>query len=87
MVLVGEQILTTISGVVDGNSVAAEIGTGSGEVSYVRTPEGEWVTGADGEWVEPDGEPPGSGSLSSTRGTRRSPSRWCESRIAPIRPV
>lgn len=58
VVLVGEQILTTISGVVDGNSVAADIGTGSGEVSYVRTPEGEWITGTDGKWVELDGEPP-----------------------------
>ena len=58
MVLVGEQTVTTISGVVDGNSVAADIGTGSSEVSYVRTPEGEWVTGAVGEWVALDGEPP-----------------------------
>jgi uncharacterized Zn-binding protein involved in type VI secretion len=58
VVLVGEQAVTTISGVVDGNSVAAEIGTGSSEVSYIRTPEGEWVTGAGGEWVALDGEPP-----------------------------
>ena len=58
LVLVGEQTLTTIEGVVDGNSVAAAIGTGSGEVSYIRTPDGEWVTGADGEWVALDGEPP-----------------------------
>jgi hypothetical protein len=58
MVLVGEQTLTTISGIVDGTSVAADIGTGSGEVSYIRTPEGEWVTGSDGEWVELEGEPP-----------------------------
>lgn len=58
LILVGEQTLTTIEGVVDGNSVSAAIGTGSGEVSYVRTPDGEWVTGADGEWVALEGEPP-----------------------------
>ncbi len=58
VVLVGEQTLTTISGSVDGNSVAAEIATGSTEVSYVRTPDGEWVTTADGEWVALEGEPP-----------------------------
>lgn len=58
LILVGEQTLTTIEGVVDGNSVAAAIGTGSGEVSYIRTPDGEWVTGSDGEWVALEGEPP-----------------------------
>jgi len=58
VVIIGEDALTTISGIVDGNTVAAEIGTGTGEVSYVRTPEGEWVTGADGEWVALEGEPP-----------------------------
>ncbi|HEX5695873.1 MAG TPA: hypothetical protein VFZ15_05775 [Acidimicrobiia bacterium] len=58
VVLVGEQTLTTISGAVDGGSVAADVVTGSGEVSYVRTPDGEWVTGPDGEWVELEGEPP-----------------------------
>ena len=58
LILVGEQTLTTIEGVVDGNSVAAAIGTGSGEVSYIRTADGEWVTGADGEWVALEGEPP-----------------------------
>ena len=58
LILVGEQTLTTIEGIVDGNSVAAAIGTGSGEVSYIRTPDGEWVTGANGEWVALEGEPP-----------------------------
>lgn len=58
VVLVGEQTLTSISGIVDGNSVAAEIATGSTEVSYIRTPDGEWVTTADGEWVALEGEPP-----------------------------
>jgi hypothetical protein len=58
VVLVGEQTLTTITGAVDGSSVAAEVVTGSGEVSYIRTPDGEWVTGPDGEWVELEGEPP-----------------------------
>jgi hypothetical protein len=64
-VLIGEDALTTISGIVDGNTVAAEIGTGTGEVSYIRTPEGEWVTGADGEWVALEGEPPVSPPLDS----------------------
>lgn len=58
VVLVGEQTLTTVSGVVDGNSVSAEIITGTREVSYVRTADGEWATGADGKWVELEGEPP-----------------------------
>ncbi|MGH8914956.1 MAG: hypothetical protein ACRDZM_10630 [Acidimicrobiia bacterium] len=58
VVLVGEQTLTTITGNVDGNAVAAEIATGSSEVSYVRTADGEWVTGPDGDWVELEGEPP-----------------------------
>jgi hypothetical protein len=58
VVLVGEQTLTSISGIVDGNSVAAEIATGATEVSYIRTPGGEWVTTADGEWVALEGEPP-----------------------------
>lgn len=58
LVLVGEETLTTISGIVDGSSVAAEIITGSTEVSYVRTSDGEWVTGDGGEWVELEGEPP-----------------------------
>jgi hypothetical protein len=58
VVLVGEETLTSIMGVVDGEAVSAQIATGTSEVSYVRTPEGEWVTGADGEWVELEGEPP-----------------------------
>lgn len=65
VVLVGEQTLTTITGNVDGGSVAAEISTGSGAVSYVRTPDGEWVTGADGEWVPLEGEPPVSPPLAA----------------------
>jgi hypothetical protein len=58
VVLVGEDTLTTITGVVDGTSVAAEIATGTGVVSYVRTPDGEWVTGPDGEWGALEGESP-----------------------------
>jgi hypothetical protein len=58
IVLVGEQTVTTMTGVVDGESVSAEIATGTSEVSYVRTPEGEWVTGPDGDWVALEGEPP-----------------------------
>lgn len=58
MVLVGEQTLTSISGVVDDTAVAARIETGASELSYVRTAEGEWVTGPDGEWVILEGEPP-----------------------------
>ncbi len=58
MVLVGEQTLTSIDGVVDDAAVAARIETGASELSYVRTAEGEWVTGPDGEWVILEGEPP-----------------------------
>jgi len=58
VVLIGEETLTTIAGIVDENSVAAVIGTGSTEVSYIRTSDGEWVTEADGAWVELEGEPP-----------------------------
>jgi len=58
VVLVGERTLTTMTGVVDGSSVAAEIVTGTSEVAYVRTADGEWATGPDGEWVELEGTPP-----------------------------
>jgi hypothetical protein len=57
VVMVGEEPVTTINGVVDAGSVAAEIVTGSESLSYVRTAEGEWVTGADGAWVPLEGEP------------------------------
>jgi hypothetical protein len=65
VVLVGEDTLTTITGVVDGTSVAAEIATGTGVVSYVRTPDGEWVTGPDGEWGALEGEAPVSAPLAT----------------------
>jgi hypothetical protein len=58
VVLVGEQTLTTMNGLVDGDSVSAEIATGTSEVSYIKTSEGEWVTGPDGDWVALEGEPP-----------------------------
>jgi hypothetical protein len=58
VVLVGEQTVTTMTGVVDGGSVSANIATGTSEVSYVRTQEGEWVTESDGDWVALEGEPP-----------------------------
>jgi hypothetical protein len=58
VVLVGEDTLTSIGGVVDGNSVSAQIETGASELSYVRTADGEWVTGPEGEWVILEGEPP-----------------------------
>jgi hypothetical protein len=63
VVLVGEETLTSITGVVDGTSVGAEITTGTGVVSYVRTPEGEWVTEADGTWAPLEGEAPVSAPL------------------------
>lgn len=56
VVLVGEQALTTINGIVDAGSVAADIVTGQETVSYVRTAAGEWVTGPDGAWVPLEGE-------------------------------
>jgi hypothetical protein len=65
VVLVGEDTLTSISGIVDGNSVSAEVAAGGSELSYVRTPEGEWVTGPDGEWVVLEGEPPVAAPLGS----------------------
>ena len=58
VVLIGEETLTSITGVVDGTSVGAEITTGTGVVSYVRTPEGEWVTDADGSWSSMEGDAP-----------------------------
>jgi hypothetical protein len=65
VVLVGEDTLTTIDGVVDGQEVAAEVSTGTGSVSYVRTTEGEWVTDSEGAWVALEGEPPVSAPLSA----------------------
>lgn len=50
--------LTTISGVVDGTAVAADITSGSSRVSYVHTDEGEWITDADGTWIVLEGDPP-----------------------------
>ncbi len=63
VVTVGDQVVTTIAGVVDGESVAATITTGTSEVSYVRTPEGEWVTGPDDEWAVLEGEAPAGAPL------------------------
>ncbi|MGB8360436.1 MAG: hypothetical protein WCE80_03475 [Acidimicrobiia bacterium] len=54
----GGQALTTITGVVDGTSVAAHISTGSSQVSYVHTDAGEWITDADGTWIVLEGDPP-----------------------------
>jgi hypothetical protein len=34
-------------------------------LSYVRTPDGEWVTGADGEWAALEGEAPVSPPLAA----------------------
>lgn len=59
------ETLTTISGVVDGTSVAADINAGASQVSYVHTDEGEWITDADGTWVALDGEPPVAPPLSA----------------------
>ncbi len=59
------ETLTTIGGVVDNGSIAAEIATGTGKVSYVRTADGEWITNAEGTWVELDGEAPVAPPLSS----------------------
>ncbi len=64
LVTVGEQTVTTIQGVVDGESVAASIMAGTSQVDYVRTPEGEWVTGPDDEWSVLEGEAPAGAPLS-----------------------
>jgi hypothetical protein len=63
MVMVGDQMITSIQGVVDGDSVAATITAGTSDVSYVRTPEGEWVTGPDDEWSVLEGEAPAGAPL------------------------
>lgn len=57
-VMIEDETITTIDGVVDNGSVSATIATGAQEVSYVRTSEGEWVTDAGGDWVDLEGEPP-----------------------------
>jgi hypothetical protein len=64
VVTVADQTVTTIQGVVDGESVAASITAGTSEVAYVRTPEGEWVTGPDEEWSVLEGEAPAGAPLS-----------------------
>jgi len=64
VVTVAAQTVTTIQGVVNGESVAASITAGTSEVSYVRTPEGEWVTGPDDEWSVLEGEAPAGAPLS-----------------------
>ena len=58
VVSIGDTQVTTIHGVVDGESVAATVAAGTSEVSYIRTPEGEWVTGPDEEWSVLEGEAP-----------------------------
>jgi hypothetical protein len=63
VVSVGDTEVTTIQGVVDGESVAADISAGSSSVSYIRTPEGEWVTGPDEEWSVLEGEAPAGAPL------------------------
>jgi hypothetical protein len=63
VVMVGDQTVTTIQGVVDGESVAASITAGTSEVSYVRTAAGEWVTGPDDEWAVLEGEAPAGAPL------------------------
>jgi len=60
---VGDQVITTIQGTVDGESVAASITAGTSDVSYIRTPEGEWVTGPDDEWSVLEGEAPAGAPL------------------------
>ncbi len=58
VVSVNDTQVTTIQGVVDGESVAATVAAGTSEVSYIRTPDGEWVTGPDEEWSVLEGEAP-----------------------------
>jgi hypothetical protein len=57
-VTTGSETVTTIEGVVDEGSIAATITAGNGQVSYIRTADGEWIREADGEWVAAEGEPP-----------------------------
>ncbi len=57
-VTVGEAVVTTIDGLVDGSSVQADITTGETTVSYIRTADGEWTRETDGDWVQLEGTPP-----------------------------
>jgi hypothetical protein len=57
-VAAGDQVITSISGVVDSDAISADISAGDRVVSYVRTGEGEWLTDSEGEWVEVEGQPP-----------------------------
>ena len=59
----GDRVITSITGVVDNDSIAAEITVGDTVVSYIRTDQGEWLTDAGGEWIEVDGEPPAAAPL------------------------
>lgn len=57
-VAAGDQVITSISGVVDSDAISADISAGDRVVSYVRTGEGEWLTDSEGDWVAVEGEPP-----------------------------
>jgi hypothetical protein len=57
MVAEGVEV-TSITGTVDGPSMAATIKTGTSAIEYVITPEGEWATGEEGDLVPIEGEPP-----------------------------
>ncbi|MEX1124153.1 MAG: hypothetical protein WD895_06590 [Acidimicrobiia bacterium] len=65
VVTIGDQTVTTIQGVVDSESVAAIITAGTSDVAYVRTAEGEWVTGPDDEWSVLEGEAPAGAPLAA----------------------
>lgn len=57
-VAAGDEVITSITGVVDKDAIAADISAGENVVSYVRTTDGEWMTDSNGEWVEMNGQPP-----------------------------
>jgi hypothetical protein len=67
VVVIGDQVNTTITGVVDGTSFSSTIVTADATVDYIKTDEGEWVRGDDQQWVVLDEPSPVSDPLAPLR--------------------
>lgn len=67
VVVIGDEVNTTITGVVDGTSFSSTIVTADAVVDYIKTGEGEWVRGADQQWVVLDEPSPAGDPLASLR--------------------
>jgi hypothetical protein len=63
IVVVGQTVLTEVSGRVDGDSSTYIVSTGGSAVEYVVTPEGRWVREPDEAWVPLREAAPGSNPL------------------------